>query len=38
MTSSKKIMSPGTEITVCFKHPEGSGHWPAIWMLPEGFV
>ena len=38
MTSSKKIISPGSEITVCFKHPEGSGHWPAIWMLPQGFV
>jgi hypothetical protein len=38
MTSGKKVMSPGTEITVCFKHPEGMGHWPAIWMLPQGFV
>ena len=38
MTSGKKIISPGTEVTVCFKHPEGMGHWPAIWMLPEGFV
>ena len=38
MTSGKKIISPGTEITVCFKHPEGMGHWPAIWMLPQGFI
>ena len=38
MTSSKKVISPGTEVTVCFKHPEGMGHWPAIWMLPQGFI
>ena len=38
MTSSKKVISPGSEVTVCFKHPEGMGHWPAIWMLPQGFV
>jgi beta-glucanase (GH16 family) len=38
MTSSKKIISPGSEVTVCFKHPDGSGHWPAIWLLPQGFV
>jgi len=38
MTSGKKIASPGTVITVCFRHPEGMGHWPAIWMLPQGFV
>jgi hypothetical protein len=38
MTSSKKIVAPGSEITVCFKHPDGAGHWPAIWMLPQGFV
>ena len=38
MTSSKKIISPGSEVTVCFKHPHGSGHWPAIWLLPQGFV
>ena len=33
MTSSKKLISPGTEVTVCFKYPEAMGHWPAIWML-----
>ena len=38
MTSDKKVISPGSEITVCFKHPDGAGHWPAIWMLPQGFV
>ena len=38
MTSSKKIISPGSEVTVCFKHPDGMGHWPAIWMLPQGFI
>ena len=38
MTSSKKVISPGSEVTVCFKHPDGMGHWPAIWMLPQGFV
>jgi hypothetical protein len=38
MTSTKKIISPGSEITICFKLPQGSGHWPAIWMLPQGFV
>jgi hypothetical protein len=38
MTSSKKLISPGTEVTVCFKYPDAMGHWPAIWMLPQGFV
>ena len=38
MTSSKKLITPGTEVTVCFKYPEAMGHWPAIWMLPEGFI
>ena len=38
MTSNKKVISPGTEITVCFKYPEAMGHWPAIWMLPQGFI
>ena len=37
-SSSKKVISPGSEVTVCFKHPDGMGHWPAIWMLPQGFV
>ena len=38
MTSKKISISPGSEITVCFKHPNGTGFWPAIWMLPEGFI
>ena len=38
MTSSKKLITPGTEVTVCFKYPEAMGHWPAIWMLPRGLL
>ena len=38
MTSGKKVISPGSQITVCFKNPDGMGHWPAVWMLPQGFV
>lgn len=38
ITSSKKTIGPGNEITVCFKVPDGTGHWPAIWMLPQGFI
>jgi hypothetical protein len=39
ITSGKKVISPGSEITVCFKYPEANvGHWPAIWMLPQGFI
>ena len=38
MTSGKKVISPGSEITVCFKNPDGMGHWPAVWMLSQGFV
>ena len=37
VTSDKLTASPGTEVTVCFKVPEGSGHWPAFWMMPQGF-
>ena len=38
ITSSNKTVNPGNEITVCFKVPDGTGHWPAIWMLPQGFI
>ena len=38
VTSNKVTISPGSEVTVCFKHPNGTGFWPAIWMLPEGFI
>ena len=37
VTSDKKTIDPGSEVTVCFKVPEGSGHWPAFWMMPQGF-
>lgn len=37
VTSDKFTVSPGSEVTVCFKVPEGSGHWPAFWMMPQGF-
>ena len=38
ITSSKKTINPGNEITICFKVPDGTGHWPALWMLPQGFI
>mgnify|MGYP001188564987 CR=1 FL=1 len=38
ITSGNIDIEPGNEITVCFKVPDGTGHWPAIWMLPNGFV
>lgn len=38
ITSTNKTINPGNEITVCFKVPDGTGHWPAIWMLPQGFI
>ena len=38
ITSSKKIFEKPSKITVCFKVPDGTGHWPALWMLPQGFI
>jgi hypothetical protein len=38
ITSSKKIFEKPSRITICFKVPDGTGHWPAIWMLPQGFI
>ena len=38
VTSDKRIFQHPSKITVCFKVPDGTGFWPAIWMLPQGFV
>ena len=38
ITSDKKIFTLPAKITVCFKVPDGTGFWPAIWMLPQGFM
>tara|TARA_B100001113_G_scaffold49442_1_gene35791 strand:+ start:195 stop:1472 length:1278 start_codon:yes stop_codon:yes gene_type:complete len=38
VTSTNKVISPGNEITICFRVPDGTGHWPALWMLPQGFI
>ena len=38
ITSSKKIFEKPSRITICFKVPDGTGHWPAVWMLPQGFI
>jgi len=35
ITRDKFTVTPGNEVTVCFKVPEGSGHWPAFWMMPQ---
>ena len=37
ITRDKFTASHGSEVTVCFKIPEGSGHWPAIWMMPQAY-
>ena len=36
ITSSKKVFKNPSTVTVCFKVPDGSGHWPALWFLPQG--
>ena len=33
-TKNKFAIEVGSRITVCFKVPNGTGLWPAIWMLP----
>ncbi len=38
ITSSKKVFEKPSRITICFKVPDGTGHWPAVWMLPQGFI
>ena len=35
ITRDKFTVNPGNEVTVCFKVPDGSGHWPAFWMMPQ---
>lgn len=39
-SSNKTGLSVGidTETTACFKVPAGTGFWPAIWFLPDGFI
>jgi len=38
ITSGKKNFQHPSKLTVCFKVPDGTGFWPAIWMLPQGFI
>lgn len=38
ITSGKKIFKNPSRITVCFKVPDGTGHWPAVWLLPQGSI
>ena len=35
ITRDNFTVGPGNEVTVCFRVPEGSGHWPAFWMMPQ---
>ena len=32
------LVGTDTETTACFKVPAGTGFWPAIWFLPQGFI
>ena len=34
MTKEKFAIKVNSRVTACFRVPEGTGLWPAIWMLP----
>ena len=37
-TKDKKLFTYPAKISICFKVPEGTGMWPAIWMMPNADV